>query len=92
MAIAFVEHPVSKEEKLAYRKQGFDRVVDIRFAPEKLEEGDKTFEKKAEPAKSEAPKVGTVDWLRAQLTDKGIEFEANAKKSELEALLAEAED
>ena len=52
MAIAYVEHPVSKEEKKKYRKD-FDKVIDIRFAPEKLEDGDKKFPKpkpKAEKA------------------------------------------
>lgn len=52
MSIAYVEHPVSKEEKKKYRKD-FDKVIDIRFAPEKLEDGDKKFPKpkpKAEKA------------------------------------------
>lgn len=50
MAIAYVEHPVSKEEKAKYRKE-FDCVLDARFAPKKLDEGDKVF-KKAKPKKS----------------------------------------
>lgn len=52
MAIAYVEHPITKEEKAKYRKT-FDKVVDIKFAPEKLEDGDKKFAKpkpKAEKA------------------------------------------
>lgn len=44
MKIAYVEHPVSKEEKKQYLKD-FDKVIDIRFAPEKLEGGSKKFEK-----------------------------------------------
>ncbi len=52
MAIAYVEHPVTKEEKVEYRKK-FDRVVDIRFAPDDLEKGDEKFEK---PKKKKAEK------------------------------------
>lgn len=44
MAIAYVEHPITQEEKAKYRKD-FDKVIDIKFKPEKLAEGDKVFEK-----------------------------------------------
>lgn len=42
--IAYVEHPCSKAEKKTYTRKGF-KVRDIRFAPEKLEDGDKKFPK-----------------------------------------------
>ena len=58
MKIAFVEHPITKEEKAKYRKE-FDRVVDIRFAPEKLEDGSKLFPKKA--AKKATKKAATKE-------------------------------
>lgn len=44
MAIAYVEHPVTKVEKTELRKK-FDKIVDIRFAPDELEKGDKKIEK-----------------------------------------------
>lgn len=44
MAIAYVEHPVTKEEKKKLLKD-YDKVVDIKFKPEKLESGDKAIEK-----------------------------------------------
>ena len=44
MAIAYVEHPVTKEEKTKLRKE-FDTILDIRFAPEKLGDGDKVIKK-----------------------------------------------
>ena len=50
MAIAYVEHPLTKEEKAKYRKE-FDKILDIRFKPEKLEEGDKEFKKPKKKAK-----------------------------------------
>lgn len=51
MAIAYVEHPISADEKKKYRKD-FDKIIDIKFKPEKLAEGDKVFEKpKAKSAK-----------------------------------------
>jgi hypothetical protein len=54
MTIAYVEHPVTKAEKSEYRKK-FDKIIDIQFAPEELERGDKKFAKpKAKPkAKAE---------------------------------------
>ena len=52
MAIAYVKHPVAAEEKAKYRKT-FDKVIDIRFAPEELEEGDKLFPKKKAAPKAE---------------------------------------
>lgn len=45
MAIAYVEHPVSQEDKQGYRKKGFS-VVDARYAPSILADGDKLFPKK----------------------------------------------
>lgn len=45
MAIAYVQHPVTKDEKAKYLKD-FDKILDIKFKPKKLEEGDKVFEKK----------------------------------------------
>lgn len=50
MAIAYCEHPVSKEQKVELRTKGF-KILDIKFKPEKLEDGDKEFKhpkKKAE--------------------------------------------
>lgn len=44
MAIAYAEHPITKEEKKELRKQ-FDKVLDIRFAPKKLGDGDKKITK-----------------------------------------------
>lgn len=44
MSIAYVEHPITKQEKKQHLKK-FDKVLDIRFAPDKLEDGDKKFQK-----------------------------------------------
>jgi hypothetical protein len=44
VAIAYVEHPLSTDEKKALLKK-FDKVLDLRFKPEKLEAGDKVIEK-----------------------------------------------
>ncbi len=51
MSIAYVEHPVSKEEKAKYLKD-FDRIIDIKFAPKKLEDGDKVIAKQKPKSKS----------------------------------------
>lgn len=54
MKIAYVEHPVSKEEKKMYlTKKGFDRILDAKFAPEKLGDGDKVFTKPKQEEKKE---------------------------------------
>lgn len=52
MAIAYVEHPVTKAEKKELRKK-FDKVLDIRFAPKELEKGDKKIEKPKEEKKED---------------------------------------
>ena len=52
MAIAYVEHPLTKDEKKKYLKT-FDKVLDIKFAPEKLADCDKKFEKSKAKAKTE---------------------------------------
>lgn len=44
MNVAYCEHPVSREDKLKLRKSGF-KVIDIKFAPEKLSKGDKLVKK-----------------------------------------------
>ena len=41
---AFVEHPITQDEKFDIVAKGF-KIVDIRFMPKKLAEGDKVFEK-----------------------------------------------
>jgi len=46
MGIAYAEHPISKAQKEALLKQGFDKVLDIRFAPDILGDGDKRVPKK----------------------------------------------
>ena len=45
--LAFVEHPITKEEKFAITSRGF-KILDIRCKPEKLPEGAKVFEKPKE--------------------------------------------
>lgn len=40
MAIAYCQHPVSKEEKAKLRSGGF-KIIDIAYKPAKMEEGDK---------------------------------------------------
>jgi hypothetical protein len=51
---AFVEHPISKAEKQQLNIKGF-KVVDVRFKPEKLSDGDKVI-MKPKAAKPEAEK------------------------------------
>lgn len=46
MAIAYVEHPITKEEKKEYLKS-FDKVLDIRFAPERVSDNDGVFRKES---------------------------------------------
>ena len=53
-AIAYVEHPCTKAEKISYRKKGF-KVRDIKFAPKELRKGDKLFPKPK--PKTEEPKA-----------------------------------
>lgn len=47
--VAFVEHPITAQEKFDITSKGF-KIVDIKFAPNKLPEGAKLF-KKEKPKK-----------------------------------------
>ena len=51
---AFVEHPISRAEKKQLNIKGF-KVVDVRFKPEKLSDGDKVI-MKPKATKPEAEK------------------------------------
>ena len=51
MAIAYVEHPVTKEQKKDLLKK-FDKILDIRFAPEKMADGDKKITKPKDKKKA----------------------------------------
>ena len=42
--VAFCEHPLTADEKFELTSAGF-KIVDIKFMPEKLNEGDKAFKK-----------------------------------------------
>lgn len=42
--VAFAEHPLTADEKYELTSKGF-KVVDIKFAPEKLADGDKLVKK-----------------------------------------------
>ena len=42
--VAFAEHPLSQDEKFAITSKGF-KIVDIKYAPEKLPDGAKLFKK-----------------------------------------------
>lgn len=42
--LAFVEHPITKQEKFDITSKGF-KIVDIKYAPDKLPDGAKKFEK-----------------------------------------------
>ena len=49
--IAFVEHPITKEEKWDIIDQGY-QIIDIKFAPEKLPEGARLFKKEVKEPKA----------------------------------------
>ena len=44
MSTLYIEHPVTKKEKKEYLKK-FNKLLDVRFAPDKLSEGDKVIKK-----------------------------------------------
>lgn len=54
MGIAYAEHPISKAQKKALLKEGFNKVLDLRFAPSELADGDKRIPKKAKEKEAEA--------------------------------------
>lgn len=52
--IAYAEHPVTPEEKAEYNKKGY-KIIDAKFAPEKLEKDDKLFLKETDKEKDQKP-------------------------------------
>jgi hypothetical protein len=52
MGTAYAEHPLSTSQRDALLKKGFSRVLDIRFAPDVLLEGDKKIFKKKKEKKA----------------------------------------
>ena len=48
--IAFVEHPITSDEKWAIIEQGY-QIVDLRFAPDELPKGAKVIKKSDAKAK-----------------------------------------
>ena len=53
MSVAYVEHPVNKLEKAKYLRS-YDSILDARFAPSKLGNGDKIFLKEKPETKKKA--------------------------------------
>lgn len=51
MSIAYVEHPLSKVEKSKLLKK-HDKILDIKFAPKKVDEKDKVYKKAKEKAEA----------------------------------------
>lgn len=76
--VAYESHPVSPERKAELRDQGL-KILDIRFKPED------------EVASTDYAKL-KIDEIKALLSEKGIEFDASAKKPELLDLLNKSEE
>ena len=83
MEIKYLDHPCSAADKKKWNDKGF-KVLDIRFAPEDLEGGDKLFPKNTEVKK------GTVAWYKEELTKLEVEFDDSATKGELTAIYEDA--
>jgi len=56
----------------------------VRINKEDMTEDDVLFEADSEQS---GPKEGTKDWLKAQLKEKGVEFDESLSKAKLQELL-----
>lgn len=88
--IAYVKHPVSREQKQAIRAEGFT-IVDARFAPKDAEIIDPRAEQGSEPTKLD-DKPLTIPQVKELLAEKGIDIPAGVtKRDDLLALLTDGE-
>lgn len=89
--IAYVKHPVSREQKQAIRAEGFT-IVDARFAPKDALIVDPRSES-SDPAKGGGDdKPLTIPQIKELLTEKGIDIPAGVtKRDDLLALLTDGE-
>ncbi|WP_432755359.1 hypothetical protein [Pseudomonas sp. WMBT8] len=85
--IVYEKHPVTAERKAELRQKGY-KIIDAKFAPDDY--------KHPEPIKKGAsvgdkPSKGLrVEEIKAKLTEKGIQFDAEAERPALAELLDKA--
>lgn len=88
MRIAYVEHPVTAAEKKEYLKD-FDKIIDIRYAPNKLESGSKKFEKpKADSKKTSSNPTAAeiIDLIKVADSEEAIsQYAEDTRKTVKEA-------
>lgn len=86
--IAYVKHPVSREQKQAIRAEGFT-IVDARFAPKDASIIDPRAKQGNEQAKGDGDdRPLTVPQIKERLAEKGIDIPAGVtKRDDLLALL-----
>lgn len=93
--IVYEQHPVSAERKAELRQKGY-KIIDARFAPDGYEHPEPVKEAKGSKAgKSAAEKKAAEEAepktkLQAGLTEKGVQFGADASLEDLQKLLDEA--
>ncbi|QXI45144.1 hypothetical protein HU734_010405 [Pseudomonas wayambapalatensis] len=93
--VIYEKHPVSPERKTELRQKGY-KIIDARFAPDGYEhpeplkeaKGSKTGKSAAEKKAAEEAELKTK--LQAALTEKGVQFAADASVEDLQKLLGEA--
>lgn len=79
-------HPCSAERKAELRAQGF-QVIDAVFKPADVDQPEPQKPAESKPVDANGDGVVTAAELKAALTERGIEFRANASKASLQALL-----
>ena len=85
--IVYEKHPVTAERKAELRQKGY-KIIDAKFAPDDYKHPEPIKAEKAGKPNSGGNKPKTdEEKLRADLTEKGIQFDAAATLDELKALL-----
>ncbi|BAW23960.1 MULTISPECIES: hypothetical protein [Pseudomonas] len=92
--VVYEKHPVTAERKAELRKKGY-KIIDSKFAPEGYEHPEPIKATKGKAGKTNSGKQGADEAevkakLQAALTEKGVEFGADASLEDLQKLLDEA--
>ena len=86
--VVYEKHPVTAERKAELRQKGY-KIIDAQFAPDDYEHPEPM---KKGPSGGGKPSKGLrVEEIKVKLTEKGIQFDAEAERPALAELLDKAD-
>ena len=86
--VIYEKHPVTAERKAELRQKGY-KIIDAQFAPDDYEHPEPM--KKGSSGGGKPSKGLRVEEIKVKLTEKGIQFDAEAERPVLAELLDKAD-